>query len=206
MLPEATLEQKIATGFHRNTLRNEEGGTDPEQFRVESVVDRVNTTGAVFLGLTLGCARCHDHKYDPVSQREFYQFFALLNGADEPTLAVPTQQQAKEQPALLAEIAQIEKRIMEVDANLGVRQVDWEKKLLADPAAQNVSGRDQASRRRSGRRANRGTKETALRRVQEDRPGARGNRGSIRRIQRAAKATCRGDHDDVGNERASETP
>ena len=99
----------------------------------------MNTTGAVFLGLTLGCARCHDHKYDPVSQREFYQFFALMNGADEPTLAVPTQQQAKEQPALLAEIAQLEKRIMDVDSNLGVRQVDWEKKLLADPASQNVS-------------------------------------------------------------------
>ncbi|HUY92664.1 MAG TPA: DUF1553 domain-containing protein [Pirellulales bacterium] len=139
MLPEATLEQRIATGFHRNTLRNEEGGTDPEQFRVESVVDRVSTTGAVFLGLTLGCARCHDHKYDPISQREFYQLFALMNGADEPTLPVPTQQQAKEQPALLAEIAQLEKRIMEVDANLGVRQVDWERKLLADPAAQSVS-------------------------------------------------------------------
>src|SRR6185437_488779 len=139
MLPGATVDQRIATGFHRNTLRNEEGGTDPEQFRVESVVDRVSTTGAVFLGLTLGCARCHDHKYDPVSQREFYQFFALLNNADEPTLPVPTQQQAKEQPALLAEIAQIEKRIMEVDANLGVRQVEWERKLAADPPAQNVA-------------------------------------------------------------------
>ncbi len=99
MLPDATLDQVIATGFHRNTLKNEEGGTDQEQFRVEAVADRINTTGSVFLGLTLGCARCHDHKYDPISQREFYQLFALLNNADEPTLSVPTQQQAKEQPA-----------------------------------------------------------------------------------------------------------
>ena len=65
MLPGATVEQIVATGFHRNTLVNEEGGTDPEQFRVESVVDRVSTTGAVFLGLTIGCAQCHDHKFDP---------------------------------------------------------------------------------------------------------------------------------------------
>ena len=80
---------------------NEEGGTDPEQFRVEAVVDRVSTTGAAFLGLTLGCARCHDHKYDPISQREFYQLFAIFNNCDEPTLSVPTDQQAKELPALL---------------------------------------------------------------------------------------------------------
>ncbi|HEV3002877.1 MAG TPA: DUF1549 domain-containing protein, partial [Pirellulales bacterium] len=129
MLPGATTEQVIATGFHRNTLVNEEGGTDPEQFRIESVVDRVSTTGAVFLGLTIGCARCHDHKYDPISQREFYQFFALLNNADEPTLPVPTTQQAKEEPALLAEIAQVEKRLREVDMNSAPRQVEWENKF-----------------------------------------------------------------------------
>ena len=69
---------RIATGFHRNTLINQEGGIDVEQFRVESIVDRVNTTGTVFLGLTVGCAQCHDHKYDPISQREYYQLFAFL--------------------------------------------------------------------------------------------------------------------------------
>ena len=66
MLPAATESQLVATGFHRNTLVNEEGGTDQEQFRVEAVVDRVSTTGSVFLGLTVGCARCHSHKYDPL--------------------------------------------------------------------------------------------------------------------------------------------
>ena len=83
MLPNATREQIVATGFHRNTLLNLEGGIDFEQYRVEAVVDRVNTTGAVFLGLTVGCARCHDHKFDPLTQREFYQLFSFLNNVDE---------------------------------------------------------------------------------------------------------------------------
>ena len=93
MLPNATRPQKVATGFHRNTLVNEEGGTDPEQFRVESVVDRVNTTGLVFLGLTVGCAQCHEHKYDPLTQREYYQLYAFLNNADEPRLEAPSAEQ-----------------------------------------------------------------------------------------------------------------
>lgn len=83
LLPKPTLDQLIATGFHRNTPSNYEGGIDFEQYRVEAVADRVATTGAVFLGLTLGCARCHDHKFDPISQREFYQLFAVMNNVDE---------------------------------------------------------------------------------------------------------------------------
>ncbi len=83
LLPNATNDQIIATGFHRNTPSNYEGGIDFEQYRVEAVADRVATTGSAFLGLTLACARCHDHKYDPVTQREFYQIFAFWNGVDE---------------------------------------------------------------------------------------------------------------------------
>ncbi len=83
LLPDPSREQRVATGFHRNTVLNLEGGVDVEQYRVEAVVDRVETTGAAFLGLTLGCARCHDHKYDPISQREFYQFYAFFNNVDE---------------------------------------------------------------------------------------------------------------------------
>ncbi len=83
LLPNATTAQLIATGFHRNTPSNYEGGIDFEQYRVEAVADRVATTGAAFLGLTLGCARCHDHKYDPISQREYYQLFAFFNNSDE---------------------------------------------------------------------------------------------------------------------------
>jgi hypothetical protein len=86
LLPGATLGQKVATGFHRNTQINEEGGIDPEQFRVEAVIDRVNTTGAVWMGLTVGCCQCHSHKYDPITQREYYQLFAFFNNQDEPKL------------------------------------------------------------------------------------------------------------------------
>jgi hypothetical protein len=89
LLPGATTEQKVATGFHRNTLTNREGGVDQEQFRVEAVVDRTNTTAQIFLGLTLGCARCHDHKYDPLSQREYYEFFAFFNGDVEADVPAP---------------------------------------------------------------------------------------------------------------------
>ena len=83
LLPNATLEQKIATGFHRNTLMNYEDGVDREEFRCKAKVDRVSTTGTVWLGLTIGCAECHSHKFDPISQREFYQVYAFFNNADE---------------------------------------------------------------------------------------------------------------------------
>ena len=83
LLPDAGIEQLVATGFHRNTLTNREGGVDKEQFRIEQVVDRTNTTASVFLGLTLGCAQCHDHKYDPLTQQEYYELFSFFNEAVE---------------------------------------------------------------------------------------------------------------------------
>jgi hypothetical protein len=89
LLPSATLNQKIATGFHRNTLTNKEGGVDQEEFRVAACIDRVSTTGKVWLGLTIGCAQCHDHKYDPVSQREFYEMFAFFNSDREADIEAP---------------------------------------------------------------------------------------------------------------------
>jgi len=89
LVPNSTIETKTATGFHRNTLTNKEGGVDQEEYRVAAVVDRVNTTGKVWLGLTVGCAQCHDHKYDPVSQREFYQLFAFFNSDKEADIAAP---------------------------------------------------------------------------------------------------------------------
>ncbi len=79
LLSDPTVEQLTATGFHRNTLINEEGGTDAEQFRVESVIDRTNTTGTVWLALTVGCAQCHNHKFDPISQHDYYSLFAFFN-------------------------------------------------------------------------------------------------------------------------------
>jgi mono/diheme cytochrome c family protein len=86
LLPDASLEHRTAAGFHRNTLTNTEGGVDQEEFRVAAVVDRVNTTGTVWLGLTVGCAQCHTHKYDPITQREYYQLLAFFNASDEENL------------------------------------------------------------------------------------------------------------------------
>jgi uncharacterized membrane protein len=88
LLPEATLAQKIATGFHRNTMLNQEGGTDPEEFRNAAIVDRVNTTATVWLGSTLACAQCHDHKFDAFSQKEYYQLFAFFNQTADESKAV----------------------------------------------------------------------------------------------------------------------
>lgn len=111
MLPNPTPEQIVATGFHRNTMMNEEGGVDPLEFRYYAVVDRVNTTATTWLGLTLGCAQCHSHKYDPISQHEFYQMMAFLNNADEPDYEIP-------EPAITKRRADIERQIVERKAKL----------------------------------------------------------------------------------------
>ena len=89
MLPNATPSQRIATGFHRNTMLNEEGGIDPLEFRFHSMTDRVATTGKVFLGLTMGCAQCHTHKFDPITHEDYYEFMAFLDNADEPDYFIP---------------------------------------------------------------------------------------------------------------------
>jgi mono/diheme cytochrome c family protein len=129
MLPETTIDQRIATGFHRNTLFNEEGGTDPEQFRVESVVDRVNTTGVAFLGLTVGCAQCHEHKYDPISQREYYQLYAFLNNADEPRLDVPTAEQIAQ--GLPEKRTEVRRQIGELEMQFKGQADEFQKSLDA---------------------------------------------------------------------------
>ncbi|MBM3814455.1 MAG: DUF1549 domain-containing protein [Acidimicrobiia bacterium] len=111
MLPNPTVEQKIATGFHRNTPFNQEGGIDLEQFRIDSVADRVATTGSAFLGLTLGCARCHDHKYDPISQRDYYRLFAFLNNADEPVMDLATPEEIARRNALRPQLRLLEREL-----------------------------------------------------------------------------------------------
>ncbi|MSU32832.1 MAG: DUF1553 domain-containing protein [Pedosphaera sp.] len=104
LIANPTVYQKLATGFHRNTQINQEGGIDLEQFRIESVFDRVATTGTVFLGLSVGCAQCHDHKFDPISQREYYGMFAFFNDQEEPMLELPSlDPTAVEIQSLLAE-------------------------------------------------------------------------------------------------------
>ena len=94
LLPDANAEQMVATAFNRQTLTNTEGGTDQEQFRIEACFDRTETTGAVWLGLTVGCARCHTHKYDQITQQEYYQLFAFYNNGDEVTRQVPVSKEA----------------------------------------------------------------------------------------------------------------
>jgi mono/diheme cytochrome c family protein len=136
LLPNATTEQKIATGFHRNTQINQEGGIDLEQFRVESVVDRVNTVGTVFLGLTVGCCQCHDHKFDPISQREYYQLFAFLNNQDEPTLELATPEQLKQRKETQDRIAALEKRLKALDATTAEALAKWEGNLTPEAKAE----------------------------------------------------------------------
>ena len=124
LLPGAAADQKVATGFHRNTMINEEGGIDVEEFRFASLVDRVATTGTVWLGLTVQCAQCHTHKFDPITQREYYQFLAFFNNADEPDLELPD-------PGIEAKRTQIAAEIRAREDALASRfperdtRVDW---------------------------------------------------------------------------------
>jgi hypothetical protein len=135
LLPGATQDDRIATGFHRNTPLNQEGGIDVEQFRVEAVVDRVNTTGSVFLGLTVGCCQCHDHKFDPLSQREYYQLFAFFNNSDDPTVELGTPEQIKKRARLRAEITKVEKRLHTLDHATAAKLEKWEGSLSPESRA-----------------------------------------------------------------------
>lgn len=123
LLPNASLSTNIATGFHRNTMTNEEGGIDIEEFRFASLVDRVATTGTVWLGLTVQCAQCHTHKFDPITQREYYQFLAFFNNADEPEIDVPSPEiaarRAEAEAKLAAKVADLENRFPAEDESAG---------------------------------------------------------------------------------------
>ncbi len=139
LLPNATLDQKIATGFSRNHMINFEGGAIPDEYQTEYVVDRVSTTAAAWLGLTLGCARCHDHKYDPIKQREFYQFYAFFNTIPEkgldgvtgnatPVLELPSPEQQQQREEINAKIAETLKALPEKD--IVALQTQWERARL----------------------------------------------------------------------------
>ncbi|MGH9628090.1 MAG: DUF1553 domain-containing protein [Bryobacteraceae bacterium] len=143
MLPDATLEQKIATGFNRNHRANTEDGIIPEEYAVEYVVDRVETASTVFLGLTLGCARCHNHKYDPFTQKEFYQMFAYFNNVPElgramkygnspPLVPAPTREQQKALEDIERRARGVEDVLRSKMAGLGQAQKEWERGLAND--------------------------------------------------------------------------
>ena len=123
LLPDATESHIIATAFHRNTMTNTEGGTDDEEFRNASVIDRVNTTMQVWMGMTMGCAQCHNHKYDPITQEEYFQFFAVFNqtedadrGNEAPTLATTSFEQQARKKSLQDEIAAAEAEVARLAA------------------------------------------------------------------------------------------
>ena len=143
MLPNSTPEQLIATGFHRNTLLNQEGGVDDEEARFYTLVDRVNTTATVWLGTTLECAQCHDHKYDPFTQRDYYKFMAFFdNGVyeilnlgqgegwvAEPELELPTPEQEARSQEIRKEIAELEAVLNTSTPELEAAQVRWEEEM-----------------------------------------------------------------------------
>jgi mono/diheme cytochrome c family protein len=135
LLPGATMAQKVATGFQRNTQINEEGGIDLEQFRVEAIVDRTNTLGTVFLGLTVGCCQCHDHKFDPLSQREYYQIYAFFNNSDDPRLELSTREALKERQKLQAELTRLEKDLLAIDGITQQKLEMWEGSLSTEARA-----------------------------------------------------------------------
>ncbi|MCH1500314.1 MAG: DUF1553 domain-containing protein, partial [Akkermansiaceae bacterium] len=155
LLPDATDETRVASGFNRCVTFNEEGGADPDEFYVAYAVDRANTTGQVFLGLTVGCAQCHDHKYDPISQKEFYQLYAFFNSVEgeigaggrtgyhgkplPPLLKVSTTEQKQQTAALAQQIPLAEEKLsasidlFRDDQALVAERQKWEATLGSSP-------------------------------------------------------------------------
>jgi mono/diheme cytochrome c family protein len=131
LLPNPTLDQEVATGFLRNAMLNQEGGIEPEQFRVETMIDRMDTLGKSMLGLTVNCCQCHNHKYDPFSQKEYYQLYAFLNNDDEAFIEVPSAEQTKLREEIRAKVAKLEDEAMKTATNLDSRMDAWETSLGA---------------------------------------------------------------------------
>lgn len=136
LLPNASLDQRIATGFLRNSMINEEGGVDPEQFRIEGIIDRVDAVGKAFLGLTISCAQCHSHKFDPIPHEDYYKFFALLNNDDEPEIEVPDAKLKATRADLASRIAKVQDNLLASDPSLRTSFANWEEreKTLEQPA------------------------------------------------------------------------
>ena len=139
LLEDPSDEQMAATAFHRNTMTNNEGGTSDEEYRNVAVVDRVNTTMAVWMGTTMACAQCHNHKYDPISQEDYFRLFAILNNTEDadrsdesPTLALYTSAQKARRKQWQSEIASLEKILQTLTPELAKAQALWEKTFATD--------------------------------------------------------------------------
>jgi hypothetical protein len=136
LLPNATMDQKVATAFHRNTMTNTEGGTDDEEFRVAAVKDRVDTTMQVWMGLTMGCAKCHNHKFDPISQKDYYQFFAIFNQTadndqpdDKPLMTAPTPEYETQVRLIDEKIAAVRQKLEAETPEIVAERGKWEESL-----------------------------------------------------------------------------
>jgi hypothetical protein len=156
LIPDATVDQKIASGFNRNHATSDEGGAFPEELRVEYVVDRVQTTSTVWLGLTMECAQCHDHKYDPISQKEYYQFYAYFNNTADPGMQTRKGNQAPVvnvvDQAREAKLAELQLKIDAAQKNIDAHKstiepafIKWvaketEQAKIAEPASKNIDG------------------------------------------------------------------
>jgi hypothetical protein len=132
LLPNATQDQHVATGFLRNSMLNEEGGIDPEQFRMEAMFDRMDAIGKGMLGLTIGCAQCHSHKYDPLTQTEYYQMFAFLNNSHEAQITVYTPEQRAEWKQTYSLIQEIENRLRSENPDWAERMAAWEETVRGE--------------------------------------------------------------------------
>ncbi len=140
LLPEPTLEQRIATGFNRCHVTTSEGGSIDEEYYVRYAVDRTNTTATVWMGLTVGCAQCHDHKYDPITQKEFYQLYAYFNNITEnamdgnrkdspPVVKLPTPEQEEELDAFDAQISELDAQTKAPNPKVDATQIAWENRM-----------------------------------------------------------------------------
>jgi hypothetical protein len=145
LLPNPTEDQLIATAFHRNTLTNNEGGTNDEEFRNVAVVDRVNTTMAVWMGTTIACAQCHNHKYDPISQEDFFRFVAFFNNTDDadrrdesPLLSVYSDEQRRQRSHWQQELAGLEQTVRSMTPELAAAQTNWEAAFPRDMKRQTL--------------------------------------------------------------------
>ncbi len=138
LLPDAGQDQFVATGFLRNSMTNEEGGIDPEQFRMEAMFDRMDAIGKSMLGLTIQCAQCHNHKYDPLTQEEYYKMFAMLNDAHEANIATYTPDEQMRRAELLREIAAIEAGLKERMPDWPARLQEWEQSVRDNQPAWTV--------------------------------------------------------------------
>ncbi len=132
LLPNPTQDQIVATGYVRNSMINEEGGTDPEQFRMEAMFDRMDAIGKGILGLTIQCAQCHSHRYDPLTHEEYYQLFSFLNNSDEARVAVYTPEEQRKRAEVLTGIREIEDDLMHRTPDWKERKAAWEVSVRND--------------------------------------------------------------------------